>query len=170
MTTLVVRHAVRERTAKVHARGPQTWPLCHVTALDGINGLIRRVRITNNRRAVTCRACLRVLTRDAPEPIGARTRDEIVLSYNLSAGDKDNGGVRILRDQMVRACNSGTCWNCCGPIHPGTRIRHETAVLDESTIRTIRLCSPCCDAIIQELSRGDDSFIERAQRCAPEGT
>lgn len=69
-----------------------------------------------------------------------------MLAFNPCAGDKDDGGVRLLRDQIVIARKSGRCWICADSIIPGTRIRVETAVMDGS-IKSARTCHGCCDAM-----------------------
>lgn len=79
--------------------------------------------------------------------MSALTWDDHVLRYNLYDGDKDDGGVRVLRDRIVVARASGPCSICYTPIVPGTRIRVETGVVDGRKMASVRTCHACCDAM-----------------------
>lgn len=87
--------------------------------------------------------------------------ERAVLSYAPFAGDKDDGGYRMLSDRIVTARKAGQCATCLGEIVPGTRIRRMTAVEDERTVRTARDCQECCDAMAIADEDFGDSIMAR---------
>lgn len=89
---------------------------------------------------------------------GAMTWDEQVLRYDPFAGDKDDGGYRLLRDHIVTARVAGLCAECGQAIVPGTRIRAMTAV-GNGHVATARSCHDCCDAMTRWMN-GDEGPME----------
>lgn len=86
-------------------------------------------------------------------------QEALALRYDPFAGDKDDGGFRILRDQMVTARRAGPCATPCGePVAPGQRVRKMVSVRD-GEIFQIRFCEPCCRAMA-----ADDEGEEIEQR------
>jgi len=89
-----------------------------------------------------------------------------VLAYDFCSGDKDDGGVRLLSNRVVIARVGRTCWHCCGPVQPGTRVRVETVVLDGEIKHSVT-CHDCCDAMARSRDDGGDAMEARFGRYAP---
>lgn len=90
---------------------------------------------------------------------------DLVLRYDPDSGDKDDGGVRVLRRRIVRARKVGPCSFCADAVIPGSRVLAETAVVDD-IVKTIRTCYACCDAMAKSWS--DDGAALDARFAARE--
>lgn len=93
-------------------------------------------------------------------PMSRKEWERLVLRYDPFAGDKDDGGYRVLRDQVVTARASGSCAECGESIVPGTRIRLMVAVGD-GRAASARSCHECCEAMVQWMLENEQPLIDR---------
>jgi hypothetical protein len=91
------------------------------------------------------------------------TRDEAVLAFDPYAGDKDDGGYKVIRDVLVHARKETPCTTCGRPIHLRMKIRVMTSLHKDKGFSSTRDCEFCCDAMAA-WTRGDHAPMEFRMR------